>query len=286
MAVDSDRTGAGEKPARVKGPLVYRQSVFTRITHWIWAVCLFFLLLSGLQIFNAHPSLYIGEESGFEYDNAVLAMGAVRRADGAIAGVTEVFGQRFETTGPFGVCGDPVRPQFQGVPGWLTIPSYRDLATGRVVHFIFAWLLVGTLAVWLVASLLNGHVRRDLVPGPRTWRSLPRDVWDHLRFRFRHPRHYTPLQKISYAVVLFVLFPLIVLTGLAMSPGMNAAWPWLIDIFDGRQTARTIHFVTMLALVAFFLIHILMVLLAGPLNLMRSMVTGWYRVDPDEGGER
>jgi len=290
MTVEVDRAETGEspteQPAGTRGRLVYRQAVFTRLAHWLWAICLFFLLFSGLQIFNAHPLLYIGEQSGFAFDNSVLGMGAIRGPDGAITGVTEVIGQRFDTTGVFGVSGDPARPQFQGMPGWLTIPSYRDLATGRVVHFFFAWLLVATLAVWLVASLFNGHVRRDLAPGVRTWRNLPRDIWDHARFRFRHKRRYSPLQKISYAIVLFVLFPLIILTGLAMSPGMNAGWPWLLDVFGGRQTARTIHFCTMLALVAFFVVHIVMVLLAGPFNLMRSMITGWYRVDPGEGDGR
>ena len=94
------------------------------------------------------------------------------------------------------------------------------------------------------------------------------------------------LQKLSYGVVLLILFPLIVLTGLAMSPGMNSAWPWLIEIFGGRQTARTIHFITMALLVGFFVVHIVMVLLAGPLNTMRSMITGKYRIDPETEGEK
>jgi thiosulfate reductase cytochrome b subunit len=98
--------------------------------------------------------------------------------------------------------------------------------------------------------------------------------------RFKHGRHYGPLQKLAYFGVFFILFPLIVATGLTMSPGMDAAWPWLLDLFGGRQTARTIHFITMALLVAFFIVHIVMVLAAGPVNELRSMITGWYRASP------
>jgi len=100
-------------------------------------------------------------------------------------------------------------------------------------------------------------------------------------FRFRHAASYNVLQKLAYCAVFFLLFPLIILTGLIMSPGINAAWPWLLDLFGGRQTARTLHFVAMLLLVLFVIIHILMVLAAGPANEMRSMITGWYCTSPD-----
>lgn len=261
-------------------PLIYRQSIWTRLTHWVWAICLFFLLLSGLQIFNAHPALYIGNQSGFEFDNAVLQMGAVNTPEGP-EGRTMVLGHTFNTSGVFGMSGPADNPSFRGFPSALTIPSFQDLATGRVVHFFFAWLLVGTLLVWLVASLANGHIRRDLLPKGRDIRALPRDIADHARLRFHHTRSYNVLQKLAYCGVFFVLFPLIILTGLSMSPGFNAAAPWLLDIFGGRQTARTIHFVTMSLFVLFFVVHILMVVLAGPFNELRSMSTGWYRADPE-----
>ena len=222
------------------GPLIYRQRLVTRITHWLWAICLFFLLFSGLQIFNAHPALYLGQESGFEYDNAVLVS--------------------------------------TGVPGALTMPSGASLATGRVIHFFFAWGLVATLVVWAVASVPNGHVRA-LVPTGHDIKGLPRDVANHLRLRFHHARDYNVLQKLAYAGVLFVALPLMIATGLTMSPGFNAAAPWLLDVFGGRQTARTIHFGVMLALVGFFVVHMLMIVAAGPLNEIRSIVTGWYRTD-------
>jgi thiosulfate reductase cytochrome b subunit len=274
-----------EDKAKPAEPLIYRQSVWTRVTHWLWAICLFFLLLSGLQIFNAHPTLYVGQESGFGYDNAVLRMYAVNTPAGP-QGRTSILGREFNTTGTFGMSGPAGDPQFRGFPSALTIPSYQDLATGRVVHFFFAWVLVTTLFVWLLASIVNGHIRRNLAPTGKDLAGLPRDVADHARLHFHHGRDYNVLQKLSYCAVLFVLFPLIVLTGLTMSPGMDAAWPWLVEFFGGRQTARTIHFVTMALLVLFFVVHILMVFAAGPINELRSMITGWYRADSDAERER
>jgi thiosulfate reductase cytochrome b subunit len=224
------------------GRLIRRQKLATRVTHWIWTVCLFFLLLSGLQIFNAHPALYLGDESGFTYDNAIL--------------------------------------EIEGFPSWLTIPSTQDLATGRVVHFFFAWILMATLAAWLVTSLRNRHLRKDLLPTARDARNLVPDIRDHLKLRFIHAVRYSPLQQLAYGGVLFVLFPLIILTGLSMSPGMNAVLPWLPELFGGRQGARTIHFAVMVLLVVFFIVHMAMIVLAGPLNELRSIVTGRYRLSP------
>jgi thiosulfate reductase cytochrome b subunit len=257
------------------GPLIFRQRLVTRITHWTWAICLFFLMLTGLQIFNAHPVLYVGRESGFEYDNAILRIGAVETAAG-LRGVTTLGGLEFDTTGALGVSGDA---EIRAFPAWATIPSSRSLATGRVIHFFFAWILVVTLAVWAVASLWNRHIR-DLIPTGADLRGLPRDIADHARLRFHHTARYNVLQKLAYAGVLFVLLPLMILTGLSMSPSFNATAPWLLDVFGGRQTARTIHFVVMVLLVGFFIIHMLMILAAGPLNELRSIITGWYRIDP------
>jgi len=258
-----------------QGPLVHRQRLLTRVTHWAWAVSLFFLLLTGFQIFNAHPALYWGQESGFEYNNALLALSG-RDTDDGLRGVTWVFGREWDTTGLLGASGGQVR----GFPSWATIPSHHDLATGRVIHFFFAWLLSGTLLLWLVASLLNGHLR-ELIPTPSDLRALPGDLLNHARLRMHRTRKYNVVQKLTYAAVLFILLPLMVLTGLCMSPSFNAAVPWLLDVFGGRQSARTLHFLGMVLLVLFFLVHILMMLLAGPLNEMRSIVTGWYRIDPD-----
>lgn len=266
----------GQSQERTPRVLVYRQTIWTRLTHWVWAIALFFLLLSGLQIFNAHPDLYVGEQSGFEFDNAVLSMSA-RQTDSGPRGFTTLFGQDFDTTGILGYSDGQAR----GFPAWATIPSTQDLATGRVVHFFFAWILVFTLLVWLIAAVATGHLRRDIVPGGKDLRRIGRDIVDHLRLRFHHTGRYNTLQKLSYFGVLVVALPLMIATGLAMSPGINAAVPFLTDIFGGRQTARTIHFVVMLLLVAFFVIHVAMVIAAGPVNELRSIVTGWYRADAD-----
>ena len=267
---------------KLQGPLIYRQSWWTRLTHWIWAVCLFFLMLTGLQIFNAFPSLHIGQESGFDYNNAILEIGARRAADDSLTGYTRLLGYEVDTTGIFGVSGPDAA--VQAIPAALTIPSNRNLATGRVIHFFFAWVLVGSLAIWAVASALNGHLR-SLIPTLADLRGLPRDVADHARLRFHHKRDYTVLQKLAYASVMFVALPLMVLTGLAMSPGFNATAPWLLDVFGGRQTARTVHFLMMVGLAGFFVVHMVMILAAGPINELRSIITGWYRLDPAQEGD-
>ena len=278
-----ERAGAQDTEigAEPRSVVIKRQAIWTRLTHWVWVICLFFLLFTGLQIFNAHPSLYIGQQSGFEFDNSIFSISAQYKPDGSIGGYTTIFGNTFETTGFLGYSGPEGEERVRGFPDWLTIPSYQDLATGRVVHFFFGWLLVATMFVWFLASAINGHLRRDIIPTGTDMRELPHDVAEHARLRFRHTRRYNVLQKLSYGIVLLVLFPLIVLTGITMSPGMDTAWPWLVDLFGGRQTARTIHFIVMVLLVGFFIIHIVMVLLAGPINTMRSMITGRYRIDPE-----
>lgn len=265
--------------AKSEGVLIHRQSISTRITHWSWAICLFFLMLTGLQIFNAHPVLYIGIESGFDYDNEVLRIGARQEGD-QITGFTRILGAEFDTTGFIGWSNDETR----AFPAALTIPSNRSLALGRVIHFFFAWVLVFTLAIWLVASAFNGHLRK-LIPSIADLRALPRDIADHARLRFHHTADYNVLQKLAYGLVLFVAFPLMIATGLAMSPSLNSAAPWLVDLLGGRQTARTIHFVVMVALVGFFVVHMLMIVAAGPINELRSIITGKFRIDPQEGGK-
>lgn len=267
----------GDRPAvKRRSEIVYRQRLTTRLTHWVWAISFFFLLMSGLQIFNARTTLYIGKQSGFQFDNAVLSIGADETKDGP-AGRTVVLGKKFNTNGVLGASRENGEQVERGFPSWSTLPGSTDLASGRVIHFFFAWLLVGTLPVWFVISVFNGHLKNDVVPTLSDVRNLPHDFIEHLKFHFHNSGNYNSLQKITYAIVLLIMFPLMVATGLTMSPAMDAFAPWLLDVFGGRQTARTIHFIIMALLVGFVMIHLAMVLAAGPFNEMRSMITGWYR---------
>ena len=172
-----------------------------------------------------------------------------------------------------------------------TYDIFNQNGWARSLHFLAAWLLVVPGALYLFNGTVRGHFRahiwprlRELSP-PVVWR----DIVDHLRLRIPPATggpKYNLLQKCAYCVVIFVAAPLTVITGLTMSPGMDAAWPWLLDLFGGRQTARTIHFFAMLAFVLFFIVHIAMVVLAGPFNELRSMITGYYKTNVHTDGER
>ena len=261
----------------------YRHSIIVRVTHWVNVLCMTLLLMSGLQIFNAHPSLYLGEKSDF--DNPVLRLGSAREADGTAVGVTQIFNARFDTTGLFGyskVEGD--RYAARGFPSWITIPSYQDLATGRRWHFFFAWIFVINGLVYIGYTLASGHWRQ-IVPTGAQLRHIGASIREHLSLRFpkgEEAKAYNVLQKLAYFGVIFVLVPLLILAGLAMSPGINAAFPWILDLFGGRQSARTIHFVAAALILLFVLVHVLMVLISGLWNNLRSMITGKYRIDDVE----
>ena len=225
------------------------------------------------MIFNAHPRLYWGE-FGANWDAAWLQIGARGQSGYVRLGPLEV-----PTTGLFGYANG----QAHAFPAWMTIPSSYNLADARQWHFFFAWLLVVPGIAYWVWSIARGHLARDLAPERDELRPahLWRDVKRHARLRFHEgsdARRYNVLQKLSYLGVLFGALPLAVLTGLTMSPGINAAWPWLLALFGGRQSARSLHFVAASALAAFIVVHLVMVVLAGPWNEMRSILTGWYRV--------
>ncbi|MCA1653737.1 MAG: cytochrome b/b6 domain-containing protein [Sphingomonadales bacterium] len=184
-----------------------------------------------------------------------------------------------------GIFGASVNGRGYAVNPLFTIPSHYDLAGSREWHFAFAWLLVVPGILYLAWTLFAGH-RRDLAPTRDELR--PRHIWhditQHARLRFPTgdaAKRYNILQKISYVVVIFILLPLMILTGLSMSPGVDAAWPWLLDLFGGRQSARSIHFMCAMGLTLFILIHLVEVILAGPINEIRSMLSGWYRPAPD-----
>ncbi len=265
-----------------KGEVVYRHSGAVRATHWINALVLLVLLMSGLQIFNAHPALYLGSKSDF--DAPVFAMRPMMHGD-KIFGVTTVLGWDFDTTGVFGLAGDENGYDPRGFPWWATLPGYQDLSLGRRWHFFFAWLFLFNGLAYLLWSLGSGHLRRDLAPSGRELKHIGASIWDHVRLRFPkgdEAKRYNVLQKLSYLIVALVLLPLMLLTGLAMSPGMDAVAPILLDIFGGRQSARTIHFISASFIVIFVVVHIVMVLITGVWNNLRSMITGRYVIAPAE----
>lgn len=226
------------------GTTILRHSLATRLWHWVNAVAVFVLLGSGLGISNAHPRLYWGRY-GANFDAAWATL-----------------------------------PRF---PAWITIPASYNLAMSRRWHLLFALVFAFGLAGYMIVSLANRHFARRL----RLRRAdvsaahLAQDVKDHWNFRFHDaddPGAYNSLQKWSYILVLFVALPLMIGTGLALSPGMDAAWPWLLDLFGGRQSARSLHFVTAALIGGFVVIHVALVILAGAANEMRSMLSGRWRV--------
>jgi thiosulfate reductase cytochrome b subunit len=223
-----------------------RHTMMVRITHWITTLCFFALLVSGIEILLSHPRFYWGET------------------------------------------GNVLTPSLFNLP----IPASRpDVPTGygfvlpdqngwsRYLHFQAAWIAVLTGLLYAISSLFTGHFRNDLVPAlsDLSWRALSKAVGNHLRFRWRDEADlwtYNVLQRLTYLFVIIVLFPLIIWTGLAMSPAIASAFPLAVTVFGGQQSARTIHFFVSLLLVLFLLVHVVMVCLAGFRKRMRAMITG------------
>jgi len=254
---------------------VYRHRWPVRAGHWLNVVCLFILIMSGLQIFNAHPALYWGDRS--DRDRPLLSIRAARTDDGAMKGVTTIAGHQFDTTGVLGYSGNSIR----AFPGWATLPSARWLAMGRQWHLFFAWAFVVNGLLYAGYSLVSRHLKKDLLPNGQDLRQIGQAVKDHVLLR--HPqgeeaKRYNVLQKLAYMAVLFGLTPLIILTGLTMSPTIDTAFPFLLTLFGGRQAARTIHFIACFSFVGFILIHVSQVILTGFFNNLRSMLTGWFEV--------
>jgi thiosulfate reductase cytochrome b subunit len=223
-----------------------RHSALVRITHWITTLCFLALLVSGVEIVISHPRFYWGETGN-----------------------------------------DLTTPLFK-----LPIPASRNLVpTGygyvlpdqngwsRYLHFQAAWVVVFTGLLYAISILLTGHLRNDLFPrrADLSWRSLSTTIAEH--WRFRRPSEaeawsYNVLQRLSYLFVIFILFPLVIWTGLAMSPAFVSAFPATVNVLGGQQSARTLHFFVSLSLVLFLLVHVVMIFLAGFWSRMRAMITG------------
>lgn len=269
-------------PLPKKAPeLFYRHAAPVRFAHWINVLCIIFLLGSGLNIFNAHPRLYWGK-SGADADHAFLSINAVDTPNGS-RGITEIGPWRFDTTGVLGWSKGQGDYQARGWPSWLTIPGFQDLADARHWHFLFAWLLVVNGLLYLGYSIYARHLQRDIWPTLADLKAIPSSVIDHIKLK--HPagdeaKRYNVLQRLAYLGIIFLIM-LMVLTGLTMSPGFNAIFPYTLDLLGGRQSARSLHFISATLIVLFVFVHVVEVFLAGPYNEIRSMLTGYYRVPPD-----
>jgi thiosulfate reductase cytochrome b subunit len=234
-------------PDQIKGgELVKRHRISTRVWHWINAVAIIVMLMSGMMISNAHPHLYWGH-----------------------------YGANLDAS-----WFDP--PRF---PGWLTIPTNYNLALARHWHLFFAWVFAFGFLIYLIVSLINRHLRdlhveaREVAP-----KHLIAEVVHHAKLQFptgAAALKYNTLQKLTYIIVLFGLFPLVILTGLCLSPGLSPVTIWAIDLFGGRSTARSIHFICAGLVALFIVVHLILVVLAGPINEIRSMITGKFRVPHD-----
>jgi len=209
-----------------------RHSAIVRVTHWITAISVFVLFLSGVAILLAHPRLYWGEVGAREGPSLI------------------------DLPLPF-VLDVPIR------------------GPGRYLHFTFAWGCVLTGLFYGVYGLVSGHFRKNLLPARDTL------AWSNLsaHFRFRRPSQdealaYNVVQRLTYLGVIFVLFPAIIWTGLAMSPAVTSVFPWLATIVGGQQSARTIHFFITVVILLFVLVHIIMVIRAGFSSRTKAMITG------------
>lgn len=252
--------------------LIYRYPFLTRASHWLWAIAFAVLVSSGLQIFNASPNLDASDKSNPA--RRVLAIGSP--TDGV--GTTTIFGRTITTTGWLGWTDDGMGSRgAHAFPAWLIIPGFQDLADGRRWHLFFAWVAAACWVIWIVTTARSGSLREMiLLPTdlPKLW---PMQAY-YLKLRKDPPPHgtYNPLQKAAYTMIGFVVAPLVVITGLALSPGIDAIAQPLTVFFGGRQFARLWHFAGMLALLGFFAIHVFQVATQGVLNQMRAMITGWY----------
>jgi thiosulfate reductase cytochrome b subunit len=273
------RTALGLSP---EGPhyFFYRHSLAVRATHWFNVIVLFVMLLSGLQIFNAHPALYWGKSADFAHP--ILSLTARGTDTEVTQGIAQIGPWHFDTTGTLGASRVDGVMTARGFPDWATIPGPQWLAMGRLWHFLFAWLFVLNGAIFVSYALWSRHAQRELIPTRRDFKNLPHEIVTHAKLQFpkgKEARHYNALQKLAYGTVIFIVAPLIILTGLTMSPTMDAAFPQLLWLFGGRQTARTIHFICAFSFLAFFIVHIVMVVLSGTWNNIRSMITGRYAIE-------
>ena len=219
-----------------------RHTATVRVTHWITTLCFLALLITGVEILISHPRFYWGE-SGNVLTPSLFSL--------------------------------PIPASRSSVPTGYGFVMHDQNGWSRYLHFQAAWLAVLTGLIYVLYSLFASHFRKNLLPARTdvSWRALSSVIANHLRFK-PPDENYNVLQRLTYLFVIFILFPLVIWTGLAMSPAIASAFPATVTAFGGQQSARTIHFVVSVLLVLFLVIHIVMVSLAGFRKRMRAMITG------------
>jgi thiosulfate reductase cytochrome b subunit len=221
-----------------------RHSVLVRVTHWITVISFLALLITGVEILISHPRFYWGE-TGNSLNLPLFRI--------------------------------PIPSSRATVPTGYGYVLPDQNGWSRYLHFEAAWALVLTGLVYVISGLWTRHFRENLFPAPadRTWRAFRGVIAKHLRLARPDEadfRSYNVLQRITYLLVIFVLFPLVIWTGLALSPGFNAALPWAVNSLGGRQSARTLHFFISISLVLFLFVHVVMVALSGFVTRTREMI--------------
>jgi thiosulfate reductase cytochrome b subunit len=236
-----------------------RHRWWVRISHWIITFSFLALAYTGVVILMCHPRLYWGDV-GNDLTPALIELPISRNyKHGGWEGNVSFFK---EASSP--------------VTASRTYEIFNENGWGRSLHFLAAWILVVAGVIYVVTGIVTGHFRNRLFPNGRefTWKFLVSDIIRHLRMQFFSSAEYNVVQKWSYLFVIFILLPLIALTGLTMSPAITAAYPFLLKIFLGAQSARTIHFFASIALELFLLVHVMMIIITGFKQQIRAMTIG------------
>ena len=223
-----------------------RHSALVRITHWLITLSFLALLVTGVEILLSHPRFYWGETGNVN-------------------------------TSPLFKLPVPASRNLVPTGYRYVLPDQNGWS--RYLHFQAAWLAVFAGLLYFGFGFLSGHFRRNLMPGAADLspRALAASLGAHLRFRRpgeEEAWRYNVLQRLTYLSVIFLLFPLVIWTGLAMSPAVASAMPWAVSILGGQQSARTLHFFVSILLVLFLLVHLLMICLAGFRRRVGAMITG------------
>jgi thiosulfate reductase cytochrome b subunit len=263
--------------------IIVRHPWPVRLWHWTNALAVTLSLVTGLLIFNIHPSLYWGED-GHAGMPSILSLSVSDPDPKSPRFELRVGGHHWDVTDWMGVIDNEGNDQYVLV---AATPADFQFGGTRIWHFMSAWILVTAWLVYALYVVVGGRLVRVLWPTreDRSWRNLAYELRQHLllrRARGEAAKRYNLLQKISYLTVVLVLVPALILSGLTMSNTVTAVFPDLFSLFGGRQSARSIHFIAASVLLVFVVVHLVQVLVAGFFNSMRSMLTGRYAIEAEK----